>query len=58
MSGYRSTVVAIALVTIALGIAILAIGLAEGGAVGIVLGLLFVGAGAARLYLARKRGQR
>jgi len=56
VSSYRTAVVAIALVTIALGVAMFTIGVARGGSVGIVLGLLFVGAGIARLYLARRRG--
>jgi len=45
----------LALVTIALGLALLAVTLAEGGGeVGILVGLLFTAAGAGRLYLARR----
>jgi hypothetical protein len=45
----------LALVTIALGVAMLVITLTRGGGVGILLGLLFVAAGAGRLYLLRRR---
>lgn len=46
----------LALVTIGLGVALLAITLAHGGGeVGLALGLLFVVAGAGRLYLMRGR---
>jgi hypothetical protein len=45
----------LALVTIALGVAILVVTVIHGGgSVGIVLGLLFCAAGAGRLYVARK----
>jgi len=46
----------LALLTIGLGIALLALTLAQGGGeVGIVLGLLFIVAGGGRLYLMRTR---
>jgi hypothetical protein len=41
--------------TIALGVAMLVFTLTHGGGVGVVLGLLFVGAGLGRLYLLRRR---
>jgi hypothetical protein len=46
------------LVMIGLGVALLARTLAAGGGqVGILVGLLFIGLGAGRLYLARKAGR-
>jgi hypothetical protein len=46
----------LALLTVGLGIALLAVTLAQGGGeVGIVLGLLFIVAGGGRLYLMRTR---
>lgn len=54
MTGYRHASVALALLTIALGIALLAATLAQGGGtLGIILGLLFIVAGGGRLYLGR-----
>jgi hypothetical protein len=41
---------------VALGIAMLVFTLAHGGGVGILLGLLFVAAGAGRIYLLRRKG--
>jgi hypothetical protein len=55
VSGYRSAVQVLALVTIALGVVMLVITLGRGGGVGILLGLLFIAAGAGRLYLLRRR---
>ena len=53
---YKRSVVVFGVIAIGLGIALLvetaAVG---GGTVGYVLGLLFVGLGAGRLYLARRR---
>jgi hypothetical protein len=45
----------LALVTIALGVVMLVITVGRGGGVGILLGLLFIAAGAGRLYLLRRR---
>ncbi len=46
----------LALTTFGLGIALIIVTLAHGGGqVGILLGVLFVAAGAGRLYLARRR---
>ena len=54
MSGYRTATVVLATLTVVLGIALVAATLAQGsGGLGILLGLLFVAAGAGRLYLAR-----
>jgi hypothetical protein len=52
---YRGMTTLLSATMIALGIAILAVTLSHGGGVGILLGLLFVGAGAGRLYLLRRR---
>jgi len=59
MTGYRNAAVALAVVTAALGVALIAATLAQGGGgLGILLGVLFVAAGGGRLYLARGRGGR
>lgn len=60
MKAYRHAAVLMAGLTVALGIALLAATLAQGGGgLGILLGLLFVVAGGGRLYLARvSRGGR
>jgi hypothetical protein len=48
--------VLLALTTIALGVALLVVTLLNGGGeVGLVVGLLFIAAGAGRLYLVRSR---
>ena len=49
--GYRAMTQLLAVVTILLGVGMLAITIARGGGVGVLLGLLFVAAGAGRLYL-------
>jgi hypothetical protein len=56
---YRDLVRLLALATIALGIGLIVTTLRHGGGIastGILLGLLFVAAGAGRLYLLRRRG--
>jgi hypothetical protein len=54
MKGYRTATVVLSTITVGLGIALVAATLAQGsGGLGILLGLLFVAAGAGRLYLAR-----
>jgi hypothetical protein len=54
VSGYRAATVVLASLTVALGVALLVATLAQGsGGLGILLGLLFVAAGAGRLYVAR-----
>jgi len=45
----------LAVLMVGLGVAILAITLSRGGGVGVLLGLLFIAAGAGRLYLARRK---
>ncbi len=55
MSAYRTLVGLLALTMIGLGLIMLSITVARGGGVGILLGLLFVVAGAGRLYLMRRR---
>jgi hypothetical protein len=58
MSGYRRATVVLAGVTVALGVALLVATLAQGsGGLGILLGLLFIAAGAGRLYVARGGGR-
>ena len=53
---YKRSVLVFGVIAIGLGIALLAETAAVGGGtVGYVLGLLFVGLGAGRLYLARRR---
>ncbi|HWB23318.1 MAG TPA: hypothetical protein VG652_10560 [Gaiellaceae bacterium] len=56
MRVYGVLTLALALVMIGLGLAIVAIALARGGGtVGVILGFLFVAAGAGRLYVLGKR---
>jgi hypothetical protein len=52
---YTTFVRVIAVVLILMGIAMLSITLSHGFGVGVVLGLLFVAAGAGRLYMLRGR---
>jgi hypothetical protein len=51
---YKGLVTVFALLTILLGVAMLAFTIARGGGVGVLLGLLFVAAGGGRLYLMRR----
>lgn len=54
VSTYRTASVVLASITIVLGLALVAATLAQGsGGLGILLGMLFVVAGAGRLYVAR-----
>jgi len=55
VSAYRGLSLLFALVTVGLGVAILVVTLARGGGVGLLLGVLFIAAGAGRLYLQRSR---
>ena len=55
MSAYRSLVRVIALVMILMGVAMLSLTLRHGFGVGVILGLLFVGAGVGRLLMLRRR---
>jgi hypothetical protein len=51
---YRTATLVMAVITVGLGVALVAATLAQGsGGLGILLGLLFIAAGAGRLYLAR-----
>ena len=52
---YRTLVQMIAVVLILMGLGMLSITLSHGFGVGVILGLLFIAAGAGRLYLIRKR---
>ena len=51
---YRTFVRLIAVVMIVIGLAMLSITLAHGFGVGVILGLLFIAAGAGRLYVLRR----
>jgi hypothetical protein len=53
---YSGMVTLLAATMIVLGLLMLIFTLRHGGGVGVILGLLFIGAGAGRLYLMRKRG--
>jgi hypothetical protein len=53
---YRGMVTLFAGTMIVLGALMLIFTLRNGGGVGVILGLLFIGAGAGRLYLMRRRG--
>ena len=56
---HRSASVVLSILLVALGVAMLVRALVEGGgplAAGVVFGLLFCAAGAARLYVERGRG--
>ena len=56
MSFYQRSVVVFGLLSIVLGVALLAeTAAAGGGSVGYILGLLFIGLGIGRLYLLRRR---
>jgi hypothetical protein len=52
---YRDLVATFAFVAIGLGVALIVRTIVNGGGVGIVIGLLFVGLGVGRLYLLRRR---
>jgi hypothetical protein len=52
---HRNAVQLLAIVMIGLGVTILAITVARGGGVGILLGVLFIAAGAGRLYILRRK---
>jgi hypothetical protein len=55
MSMYRNLVGGMAIVMILLGLAMLSFTLRHGFGVGVVLGLLFIAAGAGRLLMLRRR---
>jgi hypothetical protein len=52
---YRDVVFTFGLVAIGIGIALIVRTIVNGGGVGIVIGLLFIGLGVGRLYLLRRR---
>lgn len=53
MSGYRNLSGVLALTTVILGVAIL---VRSNGSAGYLIGVLFIAAGAGRLYLMRRKG--
>lgn len=56
MTGYRNLSALLAVTTAVLGVAILVVTAAHGGgSSGYLIGLLFIAAGAGRLYLMRRR---
>jgi hypothetical protein len=55
MTMYRTLVRTIAGVMIAIGVAMLSLTLRHGFGVGVILGLLFIGAGVGRLLMLRKK---
>jgi len=55
VSAYRGLSVLLALLTVGLGVALVVVTAARGGGVGLLLGVLFIAAGAGRLYLQRSR---
>jgi hypothetical protein len=55
MTVYRTLVRSIAVVMILMGLAMVTLTLLRGFGVGVILGLLFVGAGVGRLLMLRRR---
>ena len=55
MNLYRGGVAVFGVTFVGIGIALLAVTAARGGAFGYILGALFIAAGTARLYLLRTR---
>jgi hypothetical protein len=53
---YRAGLTLFALVFVGIGVALVVVTARHGGGIGYLLGALFVAAGAARLYLLRRRG--
>jgi hypothetical protein len=56
MSAYRSMTFLLAGGTAVLGVIMLVLTIARGGGVGLVIGTLFLAAGAGRIYLMRRQG--
>jgi hypothetical protein len=56
MNAYRAATALLAIVFVGIGVALIVEAVVAGGALGYVIGLLFVGAGVGRLYLLRTRG--
>ena len=57
MNRYPALVVVFGVIAAGLGVALIVETAVEGGGVGYLLGLLFIGAGAGRIYLLRRRRQ-
>ncbi|MBA3841627.1 MAG: hypothetical protein H0X39_03245 [Actinobacteria bacterium] len=57
MSVYKQMVTLMALAMIALGAAMVVITLTHGFGIGIILGLLFIAAGAGRLWMVRRKAE-
>ncbi|MGZ4257122.1 MAG: hypothetical protein ACXVFQ_25080 [Solirubrobacteraceae bacterium] len=55
MNRYPALVVAFGVIVAGIGVALLVETAINGGGVGYLLGLLFIGAGAGRIYLLRRR---
>jgi len=55
MSTYRGLVTFTSLLLVFLGLGMLSFTIFHGGGVGVILGLLFIAAGAGRLWLMRRR---
>jgi uncharacterized protein YhhL (DUF1145 family) len=55
MSLYRSLVQLTASVTIVIGVALVVVTLIHGAGIGLLIGALFVAAGAGRLYMLRRK---
>ena len=57
MNRYPALVVVFGVIVAGLGVALIVETAVEGGGIGYLLGLLFIGAGAGRIYLLRRRRQ-
>ncbi|HZQ16448.1 MAG TPA: hypothetical protein VFA82_06710 [Gaiellaceae bacterium] len=57
MTGYRRAVAVLATVMIALGFALVVVTLIHGVGIGLLIGALFIAAGAGRLTLLRRRSR-
>ena len=55
MRAYRGGIVLLALVLIGLGLVLIGQGIAGGRPIGLLIGALFIAAGAGRLYLLKRR---
>jgi hypothetical protein len=55
MSTYRGIVTLLAYATILLGVVMLVVTLRHGGSAGLLLGALFIAAGAGRLWMLRRK---
>jgi hypothetical protein len=55
MSTYKGLVTFTSLLLVLLGVGMLSFTIAHGGGVGLILGTLFIAAGAGRLWLMRRR---